>query len=202
MVGATIIAGMFGFLGTLFLGFLYTTLWTWRHSASLGGDDEERVVELESHQKSKLDDELTKLFINIDGRLDSRDDLPPDINERDHIANVINREIGEEDIRPVVDELDSVDQPVSIFDDHRNAYRTASRDFMWGGLATLALAGSMAVVTVWNGDPFSDSIASFFYFLLILGVVSKGYDGVQNFLKAQSLKDEFEDLWRKYKRID
>lgn len=201
MVKPTILAGLFGFLGTLFLGFLYTTLWTWRHSASLGGEDEERVVELENHMKSRLDEELKSLFIQIDGRLDDPENLPPDLDRADDVTNVINQEIGRDDIKPVVEELNQVDTPEELFDEHRESYRTASRDFMWGGFTTLALSGLMAVATIWTGNAF-DSFYPFLYLVLAIGILSKGYDGVQNFLEAQSVKDEFEKTWREYKRLD
>jgi hypothetical protein len=201
MVSGTVLAGIFGFLGTLFLGFLYTTLWTWRHSASLGGEDEERVVELESHHKSQVDEELKEIFIEIDDFLDDPDDIPPDMKKGDHVANVIHRQIGSDDIEPIVTKLEDVDKPETLFDNVRDAYRSASRDFMWGGFATLGLSGSLALAIISSNSPF-ESMWPFLYFLLVILILNKGYNGVKRFLRAQSEKDEFEALWREYKRID
>lgn len=201
MVQASIIAGVFGFLGTLFLGFLYVTLWTWRHSASLGGDDEERVVELESHRQSLVDDELTRLYTEIEELSDDPEQLPEDMSKRDHVANIIHREIGKKDIEPIVEQLDQVDRPEENFDEHKQAYRLASKEFLYGGVATLALGASMAGVTIYQGGPFGNS-GEPIYLLLIAGIVNFGYTGAKNFLQAQSLKDEFEEMWREYKRID
>ncbi|WP_152663314.1 hypothetical protein [Halorubrum saccharovorum] len=200
-VSASVLAAIITLLGTLFLGQLYVTLWTWRHTASLGGDDEERVVELQSYQRSVLDEEITQLFIKIDKKVDSGGDLPRDMRKKDHVANVINREIGEDDIEPVVNELDSVDVPDSLFDEHKESYKSASWNFLVGALLTLGLSGAIAAATVYEGEPFS-GVYPFIYFLFAVGIFQSGYDGINNFREAQNLKDEFESIWREYKRVD
>lgn len=201
MVSTSVLAALITFLGTLFLGQLYVTLWTWRHAASLGGTDEERVVELESYQRTALDEEITTLFTQIDEKVDDGGDLPPDVTKRDHVAEVINRAIGEDDIEPVVDELDSVDKPANLYDKHKSAYESATEKFLYGSVLTLTLGAAIALATIYGQSPFS-GIYPAGYLVLSIFIVQNGYNGIQKFLTAQSIKDEFESMWREYKRVD
>lgn len=200
MVTPEIPTGLLTFVGTIFSGLVILTLWVWRHTTSLDGEDEERIRELENNQESSYKAELAELYIEIESLIEE-DDYPAEMTQDERVVNAIEQEVNEEDLGSIVEKLDEMGTAEDLWDNHREDYKGAYKKF--GTSAILVFILSLVILgwSITQEHTFSTS-SGVVYLVLGFFSLNYGWDGIGYFNDAREHKEEFEERWREYKRIE
>lgn len=201
MVSETILAGILGLVGTVFTGLVVAGLWIWRHTTSIGVEDQDRINELENEERSEFSNELTELYLDIDRHIEQTDPSSDDMSKEEHVINTIELHISEDDLESVVAALNEIGTVRSIYEDHEDAFQDSYRWCWWAAVAVLALGLAFAAVYISETDLFSTGPV-ILYLTLGINALRFGYYAYSEFRTANKMKNEFEERWREYKRPD
>lgn len=195
------ITGVFTLLGTVFTGLVVLTLWIWRHTTSLDGEDEDRIRELENDQESSYKAELADLYLNIEQYINNSNQKSADMNRDEYVVNVIERKIEEDDMSSVVSELEDIGTSEELWDSHQEFYKKSYVSF---GKAATIIFTFIIVFVIFVGtlsNPFSE-IAIIVYVIILFISANYMWEGISYFMQARNKKELFEDSWREYKRVN
>lgn len=197
MVSGSILAGLFGLIGTIFVGFLTAGLWVWRHKTNLNPEDPERITELEDEQISTFEADLAELYLDIEDYVEEQDP-PDDMPKSELVMNVIRRDVDREDIEKVVDELEKIGDRRELYESHEQAYVDCYSCLFRAAASNFCLGLVLALAVILQSNPFTGA-ALVGYTIFIGLMVDSGNRAHNYFNEANSKKEEFERKWRDYK---
>lgn len=164
----------------------------------MDGTDEDRIRELENNQESAYKAELAELYLAIEGHVDKSEPRPDDMPRDEYIVNVIEREIEEKDLVPVVNEMEQLGDAEEVWDEHRAKYKNCYKKFGTSAGLLLALGVAVVAIAISASGTFSAG-AIVIYAVMAFFSVNFAWDGISYFNEARELKEEFEEKWRDYK---
>lgn len=190
-----------GALATLVTGFVVAGLWIWRHTTSLELDAHEQIEELENDQRSEFAAELADLYTDIESRVEEDDSVPPEMTHEEHVVNTIHREVNEDDVDNIVDELEEIGDSRELYNDHVDQYNQSWERCGYAAGATLALLILFAGAIVTPGDAFSGGLIVA-YSVLGMGSLVNAKQAFDSFKRANELRSDFDMRWQEYKKAD
>lgn len=201
MASPTLIAGILGLLGTFGAAFIIAGLWIWRHTTSLGGEVQDRINEIENNQQSKFSAELADLYLSIEKKLEMSDSIPEDMKRDEHIVNIIYREVEEDDLDSIVEELDKIGDTRELWNRHKFSYNNAWKHCFSAAITLFATAAILTLATAADSDPFNGGFI-IIYFLAFVYFFDRTQNAYTEFNQANKLHDHFEEKWEEYKLAD
>lgn len=197
MVSGSILGGVVGFIGTVFIGYITAGLWIWRHRTNLDSEDHDRIAELENDQKSTFQSELADLYLTIEEAVEESD--PPDEMPRNEvIVNAVSRRVDEADVEEIAEELEQIGQRREVYEDHESAFRQCYIHLFKASAADFGLGISLILSISLQSDPFAGGVLVV-YGLLLYIMIDQSSRAFSDFQNANHLKESFDEHWRDYK---
>lgn len=188
-VSYTTVLGTAGTIGTTLT---IITLWIWRRTTKLDGNEEERLKELSEREVREVSEELSRLFVEIEGELGRYR------ARGEKVQSIIARKLREGRAEELVQSHETIGQSLNLYNGHKAEYENAYGYFGYAAML-IALDVFLLLVAPLDRVPFGEQRFQFWAVIPALGAIPLVVFGIRSLREARRLKKRFNERWRTHR---
>jgi hypothetical protein len=188
-ISYTTILGTAGTVGTTLT---LITLWVWKRTTKLDGKEEKRIKELSENEIRRASEELSGLFIEIEGELGRYR------TRREDLQTILYDKFVDGQATGLLKNHEEVGKSLDLYNRHKEEYENAYGYF---GYATMLIAFDIFLFVAFFLDVLSLGERSFQPWALIpaLSAIPLVVFGINSIRNARTLKKKFNERWQEYR---